>query len=183
MLDLDGDGVDQPQAGVQPGTCGGGQLELGQPAAPGRAEQGPQLGDDAQVGQQGMELGCTRERIRTRPARVRTSRRASRAWGGAIQASASRLVRNRWARVLASTASFLTRAAEIALVASGWGHVGRDAGVGQQVREPAPAVGGLEGDLDRLGLELAEDAQELGRGVADPSGQHDATDAIQGDHV
>jgi hypothetical protein len=31
------------------------------------------------------------------------------------------------------------------------GHVGGDAGVGQQVREPAPAVGGFEGDLDRLG--------------------------------
>jgi hypothetical protein len=37
------------------------------------------------------------------------------------------------------------------------GHVGSDAGVGQQIREPAPAVGGLEGDLDRLGLELPED--------------------------
>jgi hypothetical protein len=28
----------------------------------------------------------------------------------------------------------------------------------QQVREPTPAVGGREGDLDRLGLEVAEDA-------------------------
>jgi hypothetical protein len=63
------------------------------------------------------------------------------------------------------------------------GHVGRDAGIGQQIRDPAPAVGGLEHDLDRLGLELTEEAQELGWGVADPSGQHHLTGGIQGDHV
>jgi hypothetical protein len=39
--------------------------------------------------------------------------------------------------------------------------VGSDAGIGQQVREPAPPVGGLEGDFDRLGLQLPEDAPEL----------------------
>jgi hypothetical protein len=38
--DLDGVGVDEPQAGVQPTTGAGGQLQFGQPAAPGRAEQG-----------------------------------------------------------------------------------------------------------------------------------------------
>jgi hypothetical protein len=37
------------------------------------------------------------------------------------------------------------------------GHVSGDAGIGQQIREPTPAVGGLEHHLDRLGLELAED--------------------------
>jgi hypothetical protein len=63
------------------------------------------------------------------------------------------------------------------------GHVGGDAGVGQQVREPAPAVGGFKGDLDRLGLELTEDAQELGRSVADPPRHEDLTGGIQGDHV
>jgi len=63
------------------------------------------------------------------------------------------------------------------------GHVSSDAGIGQQIREPAPTVGGLEGDLDRLGLELAEDAPELGGGVADPPGQHHRTGGIQGDHV
>jgi hypothetical protein len=61
--------------------------------------------------------------------------------------------------------------------------VGRDAGISQQVSEPAPAVGGLEHDLDRLGLELAEDAAELDGGVADPSGQHHLTGGIQGDYV
>ena len=55
--DLDGDGVDQAQAGVQPTTGADRELELGQPAAAGRAEQGGQLGDDAQVSQQGVELG------------------------------------------------------------------------------------------------------------------------------
>jgi hypothetical protein len=55
--DLDGDGVDQPPAGIQPTTRGDRQLQLGQPAAPDRAEQGGQLGDDAQVGQQGVRLG------------------------------------------------------------------------------------------------------------------------------
>jgi hypothetical protein len=63
------------------------------------------------------------------------------------------------------------------------GHVGSDAGIGQQVREPAPAVGGLEGDLDWLGLELAEDAPELGWGIADPPRQHHPTGGIQGDYV
>ena len=61
--------------------------------------------------------------------------------------------------------------------------MGRDPGIGQQVREPAPAVGGLEHDLDRVGLELTEDAQERGGGVADPSRQHHLTGGIQGDHV
>jgi hypothetical protein len=46
-----------------------------------------------------------------------------------------------------------------------------------------PAVGGLEHHLDRLGLELAEDSEELGRGVADPPRQHHLTGGIQGDHV
>jgi hypothetical protein len=46
-----------------------------------------------------------------------------------------------------------------------------------------PAVGGLQDDLDRLGLELTEDAQELDRGVADPPRQHHLTGGIQGDHV
>ena len=62
-------------------------------------------------------------------------------------------------------------------------HVGRDAGVGQQISKPTPAVGGLKGDLDGLGLELAEDAQELDGGVADPPRQHHLTGGIQGDHV
>jgi hypothetical protein len=63
------------------------------------------------------------------------------------------------------------------------GHVGSDTGIGQQIREPAPAVGGLEHHLDRLGLELAEDAPELGGGVADPPRQHHLTGGIQRDHV
>jgi hypothetical protein len=63
------------------------------------------------------------------------------------------------------------------------GHVRWDAGIGQQVREPAPPVGGLEDDLDRLRLELAEDAQELRRRVADASGQHDLAGRVQGDDV
>ena len=50
----------------------------------------------------------------------RTSRRASRASGGAIHAAGSRFVRSSCASVVASTVSFLTRAEEIALVASGW---------------------------------------------------------------
>jgi hypothetical protein len=93
------------------------------------------------------------------------------------------LVGDRWARVLASTASFLTRAAAIALVASGWAMCAGDAGIGQQIREPTPAVGGLEHHLDRLRLELAEEAPELDGGVADPPGQHHLTGSIQGDHV
>jgi hypothetical protein len=61
--------------------------------------------------------------------------------------------------------------------------VSRDPGIGQQIREPTPAVGGLEDDLDRLGLELTEAAPELGGGVADPPRQHHRTGGIQGDHL
>jgi hypothetical protein len=84
---------------------------------------------------------------------------------------------------LASTASFLTRAAEIALVASGCATCAGMPASGEQVGKPAPPVGRLEDDLDRAGLELAEEAQELRRRIADPPGQHDRTGRIQGDHV
>jgi hypothetical protein len=63
------------------------------------------------------------------------------------------------------------------------GHVGGYVGIGQQISKPAPAVGGFEHHLDQVRLELAEAAQELGGGVADPSGHHDLTRGIQGDHV
>jgi hypothetical protein len=56
MGDLDGDGVDQPQAGIESTTSRSRHAQLGQPAAPGRAEQGGQLGDDTQVGQQRVQL-------------------------------------------------------------------------------------------------------------------------------
>jgi hypothetical protein len=61
--------------------------------------------------------------------------------------------------------------------------VSGDADIGQQIREPAPAVGGFEHHLDRLGLEFAEEAPELGGGVADPPRHQDLTGGIQGDHV
>jgi hypothetical protein len=57
MGDLDGDGVDQPQAGIESTTSRSRHAQLGQPAAPGRAEQGGQLGDDTQVGHQRVQLG------------------------------------------------------------------------------------------------------------------------------
>jgi hypothetical protein len=60
-----------------------------------------------------------REEILAREIRERASLRASRTSGGAAQASGSRLVRSRWASVLASTRSFLTLAEEMALVARG----------------------------------------------------------------
>jgi hypothetical protein len=63
------------------------------------------------------------------------------------------------------------------------GHVGGDAGIGQQVSKPAPPVGRLEDDLDRSGLELAEDAQELRGRVTDPPRHHHLAGRIQGDHV
>ena len=42
----------------------------------------------------------------------------------------------------------------------GMRHVGLDAGVGEQIGEPAPAIRRFEGHRDRLGLEFAEDAPE-----------------------
>jgi hypothetical protein len=92
-------------------------------------------------------------------------------------------VREGWLIVVASTASFLTRAGRDRLGRQRVRHVGGDTGIGQQIREPAPPVGGFEHDLDRSGLELAEEAQELRGCVADPPGQHDLTRGIQGDHV
>jgi hypothetical protein len=56
MGDLDGDGVDQPQAGIESTTSRSRHAQVGQPAAAGRAEQGGQLGDDTQVSQQRMQL-------------------------------------------------------------------------------------------------------------------------------
>jgi hypothetical protein len=41
------------------------------------------------------------------------------------------------------------------------GHVSRDAGVGEQIGEPTPAEGGLERDLERLVVQLPEDAEHL----------------------
>lgn len=43
----------------------------------------------------------------------------------------------------------------------GMGHVGGDAGVGEEVGKPPPAVGGFEGHLNRCRAELAEDPEEL----------------------
>jgi len=63
---------------------------------------------------------------------------------------------------LASTASLVTRAAEIALVASGWAIcAGMPASASRSANQP-PAVGGLDHDLDRLGLQLPQDPEELG---------------------
>jgi hypothetical protein len=63
------------------------------------------------------------------------------------------------------------------------GHVRGDAGIGQQVGEPTPAVGGLEHYLDRVRLELAEDAQQLRRRVGDPLRYHHLAGRVQGDDV
>jgi len=84
---------------------------------------------------------------------------------------------------LASTASLVTRAGRDRLGGQRVGHVRGDAGIGQQVSKPAPPVGGLEDDLDRAWLELAEDAQKLGWGVADPPRDHHLAGRVQGDHV
>jgi hypothetical protein len=110
--DFVGDGSDQPQAGIQPITGADCSCSSASQRRPGRAEQGPQLGMTAKSASRACSLDCTRERMRT-------SRRASRASGGAIQASASRLVPTD-APEFWSTASFVARAAEMALVASGW---------------------------------------------------------------
>ncbi len=67
-----------------------------------------------------------REEILAREIRVVARLRASRTSGVAAQASGSRLVHSRWARVLASTLSFFTLAEEMALVARGWAMCGGD---------------------------------------------------------
>jgi hypothetical protein len=49
-------------------------------------------------------------------------------------------------------------------------HVGGDPDVGEQVGEPTPAERGLERDLDRCRLELAEDPEKIDRTRVDPFG-------------
>jgi hypothetical protein len=63
------------------------------------------------------------------------------------------------------------------------GHVGLDARVGEQVGEPAPAVRRLEGDADRLGLELPEHPPERVPAVVEPSRQDRRAGLVEGHHV
>jgi hypothetical protein len=172
--------VDQPQAGIQPGTCGGGSWSSASQRRPAGPNRVLSSGMTPRSASSPWSWDWTRERMRTRPARVRTSRRASRAAGGAIQASASRLVRSRWAKVLGVDGVVGDPGRRDRLGGQRVGHVGRDAGSASRSANQPPAVGGLKGDLDRLGLELAEEAPELGRGVADPPRQHHLPGGIQG---
>ncbi len=125
----------------------------------------------------------SRERIRTSEARIRTSRRSSRTSGGAIQASGSRFVRRRWARVARVDRVVLDPPRADRLGREGMGHVGLDPGVGEEVGEPAPAVRRLEGDRDRLGLELAEDPPERVRAVLEASREDRVAGLVEGHHV
>jgi hypothetical protein len=63
------------------------------------------------------------------------------------------------------------------------GHVRGDPGVGEQIGEPAPAVGGLEGDLQGLWAELPEDPQELPGIVVDPTVREELASGIERHHV
>ena len=56
----------------------------------------------------------------TKRQRRRTRSRSSRMSGGGAQASGTRSVRSRWARILASILSVFTRAEAIALTCEGW---------------------------------------------------------------
>jgi hypothetical protein len=49
------------------------------------------------------------------------------------------------------------------------GHVGRDAGVLEQVGQPDIAEGGFEGDFHGLRFQLTEDGEELIRPARNPS--------------
>jgi hypothetical protein len=63
------------------------------------------------------------------------------------------------------------------------GHVGRDAGVGQEVGEPAPAIGRLEGDPDRCGSELAEHPPELVRVVVEAATEDESSGLVECCHL
>jgi hypothetical protein len=63
------------------------------------------------------------------------------------------------------------------------GHVGCDAGVGEQVGEPAPAIRRLEGDLDRLWLELTEHSARLGWIVHQATAQRDVAGLVERDDM
>ena len=117
-----------------------GQRRTGRSSAPGRrtwpAPRGPGT--------------CSCERSPTSLARCRTSSRSSRVAGGAIHASGSRPIRSRSARSAASRSSFFTRRYANALTPNGCARCTVRAELGQGVRRPVPAVGGLQHHLRGL---------------------------------
>ncbi len=60
------------------------------------------------------------------------------------------------------------------------GHVRLDPSVGEQVREPAPAVRGLERDAERRRRELAEDALERLGPALDPPAEDRGARLVEG---
>ncbi len=65
----------------------------------------------------------------------------------------------------------------------GMGHMRLDAGLGEEVSEPAPAIRRLEGDAQRPRLQLAEDAEELLGTVRDATAEHQVSDLIESHDV
>jgi hypothetical protein len=62
-------------------------------------------------------------------------------------------------------------------------HVGGDAGIGEQVREPAPAEGGFERNLQWLVVQFSKHAQQLVRSSGDPAAEDRCPTLIQGHDV
>lgn len=103
--------------------------------------------------------------------------------GGAIQAPGSRSVRSRCARVLASTRVVLHPCRGDRLRGQRMRHEGGDAGIGEEVREPAPAEGGFERNLQWLVVQFSEHAQQLVRSSGDPPAEDRCPALIQGHDV
>jgi hypothetical protein len=101
---------------------------------------------------------------RTRLARWRSRARRSRTCCGAIQASGNRSARSSWARVAASTLSFLQPGCGDCFAAAGMDQVRLQLQLLQQLDQPPPAVGGLEGDRGAR-RQRTQDRHQLGRVV------------------
>jgi hypothetical protein len=113
-------------------------------------------------------IACTRflqaVPMRTRLARWPSKARRSRVAWGAIQAWGNKSARSSWARVAASTLSFLQPGRGDRLAAAGMDQVRFQLQLLEQLDQPAPAVGGLESHRGP-GREGAQDRHQLGRMV------------------
>jgi len=163
--DRGGQGVEQPAAVLDDRAGVAGRARLASQARPGPVHRLERSEIPRSASTAWTRLFSEVDR-RTRLARWRSNARRSRVAWGAIQASGSRSARSSWASGRASTLSFFSRAEGDRLAAAGVDQVRFQLEFLQQLHQPAPAVGGLEGHWGarRKG---AQDRYQLGRIVGD----------------
>jgi len=178
-LDLDRDAVDQAQVGFDAACRDLGQGELAEQPASAFAEGVAQRRCDAVLGEDGVDLAleagtdphqaCPHA---GEPPRLSGLRRGDPGLGQ--QVAAKQVGQHPGIHGVV-----LDPPSRDGLGGQRVSHVGRDAGVRQQVGQPAPSEGGLEGHLHGLGAQFAEHAQDLGRLAQHPPAQHQLTALVE----